>query len=405
MKTHWPVGLLLAMCLLAVPVSGAGVEIRTVRDFHEPLAPYGQWVEIAPFGPCWSPVNVARDWRPYAFGQWVWTDNGWYWASDEKWAWATYHYGRWMKHPAFRWVWVPDVVWAPAWVAWREGGGYIGWAPLPPECDFDLDTGVIVTTGAELDPLIFVYARTRHFCERLRSSVLVVNNRSLWHRTADVTRIQRHDEAVINHGPSVRLIEREVGNTVAPVRIHIYWPGGVRPPLPPPPRRGPEVKPVLPRPPPQVVYPEPPAPGPPPARPEPAPPKRRMPPAREPEPGPDLPRILPVPEPMPDLDRRDRPEPRPRPDVSEPRERPASGPGAPRPDQLRQDDRPTRGQSQGRQQGQPPASKKAKKGGKQPPQGQQQPGGQQQGPPAQQLPSGGFQSPTNRPGGGPPPRR
>ncbi|MBK6734356.1 MAG: hypothetical protein IPG61_09750 [bacterium] len=23
--------------------------------------------------------------------------------------------------------------WAPAWVAWREGGGWVGWAPLPPE--------------------------------------------------------------------------------------------------------------------------------------------------------------------------------------------------------------------------------------------------------------------------------
>ena len=27
---------------------------------------------------------------------------------------------------------VPDTEWAPAWVAWRSGGGYYGWAPLMP---------------------------------------------------------------------------------------------------------------------------------------------------------------------------------------------------------------------------------------------------------------------------------
>ncbi|MCY1060360.1 hypothetical protein OV142_35060 [Nannocystis sp. SCPEA4] len=29
-------------------------------------------------------------------------------------------------------MWVPGEVWAPAWVDWRWGGGYVAWAPLPP---------------------------------------------------------------------------------------------------------------------------------------------------------------------------------------------------------------------------------------------------------------------------------
>jgi hypothetical protein len=34
------------------------------------------------------------------------------------------------------WFWVPDVIWGPAWVAWRWGDSHIGWAPLPPGVDF-----------------------------------------------------------------------------------------------------------------------------------------------------------------------------------------------------------------------------------------------------------------------------
>jgi hypothetical protein len=30
------------------------------------------------------------------------------------------------------WGWVPGTMWGPAWVSWRSGGGYAGWAPLPP---------------------------------------------------------------------------------------------------------------------------------------------------------------------------------------------------------------------------------------------------------------------------------
>ena len=57
---------------------------------------------------------------------------GWAWASDESFGWAVYHYGRWGWSPAVGWMWVPGSIWAPAWVSWRYGGGYIGWAPLGP---------------------------------------------------------------------------------------------------------------------------------------------------------------------------------------------------------------------------------------------------------------------------------
>src|SRR5579863_1202545 len=110
----------------------AGVQINAVADFNAPLTAEGTWVTVGSYGRCWHPRGVAVDWRPYCEGEWVWTDDGWYWQSDEPWAWACYHYGTWTFDPAAGWVWIPALEWAPAWVVWRGGGGYVGWAPCAP---------------------------------------------------------------------------------------------------------------------------------------------------------------------------------------------------------------------------------------------------------------------------------
>ena len=46
-----------------------------------------------------------------------------------------FHFGRWAYDPAVGWVWLPDTVWGPGWVAWRDGDDISGWAPLPPQVD------------------------------------------------------------------------------------------------------------------------------------------------------------------------------------------------------------------------------------------------------------------------------
>ena len=60
------------------------------------------------------------------------TEYGNTWVSEDPWGWACYHYGRWTYNPYYGWIWVPGYEWAPAWVSWRYGGGYAGWAPLAP---------------------------------------------------------------------------------------------------------------------------------------------------------------------------------------------------------------------------------------------------------------------------------
>src|SRR6266700_2087199 len=68
-------------------------------EFRQALEPYGEFRTLPRWGEVWIPTQVARDWRPYTVGHWVYSDDyGWYWASDEAeadWGWVTFHYGRW----------------------------------------------------------------------------------------------------------------------------------------------------------------------------------------------------------------------------------------------------------------------------------------------------------------------
>jgi len=117
----------------AVPVDAP--PLPDSATFHEGLSPYGEWLYVAGVGEVWRPYaqTVGAEFRPYSTGgHWVWTDVGWYWETDWAWGWAPFHYGRWFLDAGFGWVWMPGTVWGPAWVDWRFGGGYVGWAPLPP---------------------------------------------------------------------------------------------------------------------------------------------------------------------------------------------------------------------------------------------------------------------------------
>src|ERR1035438_241235 len=141
-----------------------GVEINSPNDFTEPLLGHGTWLDVGSYGRCWHPYGVDATWRPYCDGTWVSTDQGWYWQSDEPWSWACYHYGRWANDPYYGWVWAPDTVWGPSWVCFREGGGYCGWAPLPPGSVFG-PRGELVFGTLPNDSFVFI--GERHFGERI----------------------------------------------------------------------------------------------------------------------------------------------------------------------------------------------------------------------------------------------
>lgn len=111
------------------------------QTFYDSLQNQGNWIQSSDYGYVWQPQVNDPDWAPYTDGHWVYTDDGWTWVSDEPWGWATYHYGRWVNIDGTGWCWVPGYTWAPAWVSWRYGGGYCGWAPLPPDSFVGIDYG------------------------------------------------------------------------------------------------------------------------------------------------------------------------------------------------------------------------------------------------------------------------
>lgn len=107
----------------------------SMQTFYDELSTYGYWMEDPDYGYVWSP-DAGRNFRPYfTNGHWAMTQYGNTWISDYDWGWATFHYGRWTYDQYYGWLWIPGNEWAPAWVTWRSGGGYYGWAPMGPGSD------------------------------------------------------------------------------------------------------------------------------------------------------------------------------------------------------------------------------------------------------------------------------
>ncbi|MDB6121113.1 MAG: hypothetical protein JWQ71_106, partial [Pedosphaera sp.] len=187
--------------------------IREERDFYQPLSRYGRWVSVGEYGQCWVPSQVNPDWRPYTNGHWESTDAGWYWASDEPWGWATYHYGRWDWNPDFGWIWVPQTQWAPAWVSFHEGGGYVGWAPLHPSQRFARDRFEHMR-DKPVAPRSYVFVKERQFLEPVRPTTVIVNNTTIINKTVNITNIKVVNNTVINEGPRTTIIEKASGKKV-----------------------------------------------------------------------------------------------------------------------------------------------------------------------------------------------
>lgn len=133
------------------------------QEFYDDLQQYGTWVQDDQYGDVWVP-DVDGDFRPYATnGYWIQTDYGTTWVSGYPWGWATFHYGRWRYDDYYGWEWIPGHEWAPAWVSWRQGGGYYGWAPMGPGISITISLGGI---GLSLPDSYWIYAPARYITSR-----------------------------------------------------------------------------------------------------------------------------------------------------------------------------------------------------------------------------------------------
>jgi hypothetical protein len=176
--------------------------------FYDNLSGQGNWIDVADYGYCFQPnVAVGHDnWRPYSDGYWAYTEDGWTWVSYEDFGWATYHYGRWTQLADYGWIWVPGYEWGPAWVSWRTGGDYVGWAPLPPAADRVYEGRAItghVDVEFDIGPRYYNFVDVRYIGEPvLREHIFAPErNVTIINRTVNVTNITYNNSTVYNYGP------------------------------------------------------------------------------------------------------------------------------------------------------------------------------------------------------------
>ena len=188
----------------------------TFDTFRDGLAPYGEWVDVPNYGHVWRPAHVAAGWRPYYYGRWEWTDEGWLWVSDEPWGWAAYHYGRWAHEPYYGWVWAPGYQWAPAWVTWRTSPDYIGWAPLAPGFSVFVSAYPVAFTWWTFVPCTRFVA-----VPVFAAAVPFAHVQSIYHAAVPAPPRARVFGAVAPAwgGPARPFVERSIGRPIAPVRV------------------------------------------------------------------------------------------------------------------------------------------------------------------------------------------
>ena len=184
--------------------------------FYSNLAPYGSWIELNNGVTVWRPNFMRTNWAPYEYGQWIWTNNGWYWDSYEPFGWIAYHYGRWYYDDYYGWIWVPDDQWAPAWVEWRYDNNYIGWAPLPPYANFSVSLGIHFSINFFTPYSHWHFVRYNHFCNPHVSNYYIGHKyvSGFFSRTKYRTNYGFQDGRVVNRGVDINFIKRRSGQNI-----------------------------------------------------------------------------------------------------------------------------------------------------------------------------------------------
>jgi hypothetical protein len=208
----------------AWPQTTAQAQYVVAAEFREALSPYGRWQNHSRWGEVWIADRVPGDWRPYTRGRWVYTDDwGWYWDvgnEEADWGWVTYHYGRWVYDGGLGWIWVPGEDWGPAWVDWRYGDDYVGWAPLPPD---------ELLVEYRDDPVYWSFVRPRYLlAPRVflvvvppRERVVIIRRTRIVNRTVIVDRNRDRDRRriAVNAGIDPGIIARATGKPIRAAKV------------------------------------------------------------------------------------------------------------------------------------------------------------------------------------------
>jgi hypothetical protein len=188
------------------------------QTFYDELEPYGSWIDYPDYGYVWHP-DAGPGFRPYSTnGHWVWNDSyEWMWVSDYSWGWAPFHYGRWFYDDYYGWLWVPGYDWSPAWVCWRSGGDYYGWAPLGPQ----FSIGVNLSFGSYSPPANYwcfvnrqyiASPRVYDYCYGVQRNAVFINHTTIINN-------YRRERNVFMTGPGRREVERYTRQPIRSVAV------------------------------------------------------------------------------------------------------------------------------------------------------------------------------------------
>lgn len=186
------------------------------EEFYQGLAPYGQWIEDQKLGYVWSP-GVDNGFRPYyTNGHWVMTEYGNTWVSDYTWGWACFHYGRWTYDPYYGWLWIPGNYWGPAWVSWRYGEGFYGWAPLGPEYQ---STMTLTDYNCPEDWWVFIPPQYLYSGKYYQYWYGPRDNGKIITNTTVINNTYRDRNVTYITGPHVAQVKQVTGNTVQVMKV------------------------------------------------------------------------------------------------------------------------------------------------------------------------------------------
>lgn len=155
---------------------------------------------------------------PYSNGQWVNTDNGWYFTAPTPAEEIVHHYGRWTYTEDNGWLWVPGRVWSPAWVDWKISDNLIAWAPIPPAVYvvnnaipfpvIDEDRYIVVEKNYFIEPAVYKY-----FYKENKNKIMIKEM-----KRSDGIMVINH--TIINKGPVVTDIEYFTKKKIEVVKIN-----------------------------------------------------------------------------------------------------------------------------------------------------------------------------------------
>jgi len=206
---------------------GAEMDIDYMYTY---LAPYGNWINLSPYGYVWTPRRMGYQWRPYSDGRWVMTEYGWTWIENEPWGSIPFHYGRWGHSNDFGWFWVPDTVWGPAWVNWRWSDRYTGWAPLQPGVEFRYGMD-FASLSINIPNHYWVFLQTPHFLNHdiHRYILPYERNATIINFASNRNHMNFRNNRIFNEGIGIDMVRRVTRQQVVEYRTQdIRQPGPVR---------------------------------------------------------------------------------------------------------------------------------------------------------------------------------